>query len=217
MVIMHSDVRQVLRDARDFYKDGPKSANKYYLRPTLPKHFRRNAHATSSEARERMDRTREELADYLYTEAGEYLYTRQVKEGNCVEMCFLVFYLCKRSARLAGKIKNIYYVEAPRANHTFVLLVDRDSAARVHDHETLFDLVTKRPAGVWVIDCWMNIACDCSHLMGEIMAKQGSWRDQDKVIVTRIDPAVQYVNHLEWSSALIGSHLHYSRDPMFAS
>jgi hypothetical protein len=218
MLITQSDVSQVLREARDFYKDGPKSLNKYYLRPTLPKHFKRNAQVTSSEARARADQTRNEISQYLYTEAGEYLYTHQIKEGNCVEMCFVIFYLCKKSPVLAGKIKNVYFVEVMRANHAFVLLVDRDSPARLHDYATIFDLVTKRPAGVWAIDCWMNIACACSHLMGAILAKHGEWCDQGKVVVSGIKPTgVEFVNHLDWSSSVIGSPLHFSRDPLFAS
>jgi hypothetical protein len=175
-----SDITAIFQEIREYYSGQLKSSNKAYASGSAVgdgKIARRN-HNMSIVNRQH---TAEVASGYRFflppLESGKDLFNRNVRSGNCWEMCHVSAYLTNRKFPAA---------RVTRAN----LFLPGD-----HYLIIVGDIPKRGPISLWrnqvmsssssVIDIWMGISCDTKDYPDRAMQKLNKWGQDGKLISTR--------------------------------
>jgi hypothetical protein len=106
--------------------------------------------------------------------------------GNCFEMSAVAIHFCHEASFLS-KVSRVCLVgvngPGSMADHGFVMVADHTATAEIDDIRTIRKMAGADTSGLWIIDCWMNIACAANMYYGAILGKLYHWRSAGKVIV----------------------------------
>jgi hypothetical protein len=180
MPINHSDVNFVLWLVRNHYRNGLKSENKLYDPAINEKHQRRNNNALLAHPlifQGRRDRVAREPGREKVL-IGQDLMDENVTYGNCTEMSYVVLFVCQQ--HLKGKCHSAWFarINTP-GDHGFVLISEDGSLPKTNHVEGLATC----GHGFWIIDCWLNVACEARDYPAMARAKLVTWSSQNKRIL----------------------------------
>ncbi|MCU1251016.1 MAG: hypothetical protein JWQ49_4045 [Edaphobacter sp.] len=179
------DMDRILLKARTFYKNGFKSWNKFYDKErfqdqngyVLAKHLIREQKGTV--AYDQGEAIRPLTLHLSSDRYGDWLYENQITTGNCAEMSAIVIRNCRL---LQGRCKAVYEISMDRpADHMFVLLSVNGNVPpwrNVSQMEFYSDT-----DNFWIIDCWLNIACQARYYRELMRLKLARWASQYKVVI----------------------------------
>jgi hypothetical protein len=202
------DAREVLARARAFYKGQLKSENKMYRDVSTEKHRRRNAAFYQAKAILRQHRERWPGLGSARA-YGEYLArwnSFSTRVGNCGEMSALAVYFALDMTP-EGSI-TARQAHTNNGHHSFAIVIPSGAEAPP-DGTTVEGMQSANMSGIFVIDPWLNVACDAAEYYIRSLQKLWEWRDQGKVIGHAVTVGADgipmptiYHNHAEWCRIL---------------
>lgn len=175
MAFTSDDAETVLRLVRNFYKGQLKSFTKMYERG--PKQATRNENALAGE--DIRATNRQKLRELASVGAfARYLIDNNVKAGNCGEMAALA---CHYTSLISSDALKVRYCELGD-HHAFAMVIDPTARYNPSHLEAVLWMKSAPMTGVYIIDPWMNIACDASDYFDASLRKLWVWKEQGKVV-----------------------------------
>lgn len=175
MAFVSDDAETVRRLVRNFYKGQLKSGTKMYERG--PKQATRNENAVAGE--DIRATNRQKLRELGSVGAfARYLVDNNVKAGNCGEMAALA---CHYASLISSDAPQVRYCELGD-HHAFAMAIDRAAHYSPGHLDAVLWMKSAPMTGVYIIDPWMNIACEASDYFDASLRKLLGWKAQGKVV-----------------------------------
>lgn len=207
--IQQSDVDELLRLGRNFYKGGSKSGNKLYADMSLDKYGQRMANATHAmlETEQAWNAYIAAHPEYAQRGAvsqsgyGAFLYNRGVTAGNCGEMAAVITHLGLTQSTMAQKATHHITAETRGAvgqpDHAFNIYFNIETHPNLRwppPFKTINEIAAHDTEGMWAIDLWSKVACPLSMYVTEVQNKAATWQTQSKMVasVGQLMPAAAF-------------------------
>jgi hypothetical protein len=179
MAFTQDDATTVLTLVRNFYKGGLKSGTKMYEHG--PKQRTRNDNAVAGE--DIRAENRQKLIELGSVSAfARYLVDNNIKVGNCGEMAALA---CHYAAVISSDTPVIRYCELGD-HHAFCMVMDRGARYTAESLDAVLWMKSAQMTGVYIIDPWMNLACEASDYFNDSLRKLLGWKEQGKVVANGV-------------------------------
>ncbi len=203
----------------NFYKYiQKKSSNKVYniqklnaagIDTSSPKYAARNSNA--DRINPLINTQRDRFEEETRPKYGDILFSSNFAAGNCVEMASVVMSLCRKDSAFSSKFEKIYYISVNEpGDHVFVALSVDGTRPNWTKIPFMMNEGKRYRNNFWIIDCWLNVACQARDYHTEAQQKLKRWGTQGKEIICQNSAGVirQYdLNENDYLTQMMGSRL----------
>jgi hypothetical protein len=114
---------------------------------------------------------------------GKYLIANQITFGNCYEMSATAAQHCLVSPELRGKMKHLWVLGSDQPGDHVVVVLSNGPDRDLQKHRTVGDVLAAQGGkGLYVVDCWANVACGAESYQRRLEMKLDTWSKAGKVI-----------------------------------